>query len=200
MTANNSEIELTGPSAPRSRRAEVMQWAVTALVVAAVAVAGFVLGRVTGEGGTEQAQLAERSTGDLLAEAVALHTSGLVDPAVERYEAILVLDPANALALYNLGQIAQQRGEVERSVDFYDRAVASDPSLTSAAFNRAIALRDLGREEDAIAAFEAILASDPDSVGVLFNLGNLYIARGDAERGVALVNRAVELDPSLRGD
>jgi tetratricopeptide (TPR) repeat protein len=51
-----------------------------------------------------------------------------------------------------------------------------------------------------VAAFEVILANDPDSVGVLFNLGNLYIELGDVERGVALVNRAVELDPSLRGE
>ena len=124
----------------------------------------------------------------------------MVDAAAERYEAILVIESENALALYNLGQISQQRGDLERSLDLYGRATAADPSLTSAAFNRAIALRDLGREDEAIAAFEAILANDPDSVGVLFNLGNMYIARGDAERGVALVNRAVELDPSLRGD
>lgn len=166
----------------------------------AIGLGGFLIGRATTTDTPDTTAESERSVGDLLAEAVALHSSGLTDVAIERYEAILVIDPTNALALYNLGQITQARGDLQGAIDFYDQALQSDPSLASAAFNRAIALRDSGREQDAIAAFEAILAEDPDSVGVLFNLGNLYISLGDPERGVALVNRATELDPSLRGD
>jgi tetratricopeptide (TPR) repeat protein len=170
------------------------------VVLVAIGVGGFLLGRSTTPGSQGTAVESDRSVGDLLAEAVALHSSGLTDVAVERYQFILESDPSNALALYNLGQITQQRGDLQGAIDFYDRALVADPSLASAAFNRAIALRDSGRKADAVAGFEAILVADPDSVGVLFNLGNLYIELGDPERGVQLVNRAVELDPSLRGD
>ena len=188
-------VESTVPVRP-----EALLWVLTVLLVVAVGVGGFFIGRATAPQGSDEDATSERSTSDLLAEAVALHSSGLVDAAADRYEAILVIEEQNALALYNLGQISQQRGDLERALDLYGRAIASDPSLTSAAYNRAIALRDLGREDEAVAAFEAILATDPDSIGVLFNLGNLYIELGDPERGVALVNRAVELDPSLRGE
>jgi tetratricopeptide (TPR) repeat protein len=181
-------------------RPEALLWVLTVVLVVSVGVAGFLIGRATAPEGSEEVATIERSAGDLLAEAVALHSSGLVDAAADRYEAILAIESENALALYNLGQISQQRGEPERALDLYGRAIASDPSLISAAYNRAIALRDLGRVDQAVAAFEVILANDPDSVGVLFNLGNLYIELGDVERGVALVNRAVVLDPSLRGE
>jgi tetratricopeptide (TPR) repeat protein len=190
-----SDMVSDGDSKSRATR-----WGIALAVLVVVGAGAFLIGRWTAPGGDPVVTESERSVGDLLAEAVALHSSGLTDVAIERYDAILVLEPNNALALYNLGQITQQRGSLEESIALYDRALASDPSLASAAFNRAIALRELGREDEAIAGFEAILAEDPDSVGALFNLGNLYIARGEPERGVELVNRAVELDPSLRGD
>lgn len=175
---------------------------VAAIVVSLVALLGvsFFLGRFTAPGSETATVGSDQTVDELLAEAVALHSNGLTDLAVERYEAILAADPENALALYNLGQITQQQGVLNEAIELYDRALQSDPELASAAFNRAIALRDLGRVDEAIAGFEAILANDPDSVGALFNLGNLFISQGDAERGVALVNRALELDPSLRGD
>ena len=185
------------PSAAKSR--SLVGVAIVAGVVI-LAAGGFLLGRATSPESSPTTAGVERSVGDLLAEAVALHASGLTDVAVERYEMILAIEPGNALALYNLGQITQQQGDLQGAIDLYDRALQSDPELRSAAFNRAIALRDSGREVEAIAAFEAIISADPDSVGALFNLGNLLIARGDPARGVALVNRAVELDPSLRGD
>jgi tetratricopeptide (TPR) repeat protein len=185
----------------RSPRKGIGQrWTAAMLAIAILVLGGFLVGRATAPESDARPPATERSVGDLLAEAVALHASGLTDLAIDQYDAILVVEPGNALALYNLGQISQQRGALDRAIDLYDRALQNDPSLTSAAFNRAIALRDSGRESEAVTGFEAIIADDPESVGALFNLGNLYIALGDPERGVALINRAIELDPSLRGD
>ena len=178
------------------------RWHLVAVVVAAVVLGlvSFGIGRIT----TPDAQVGGGtdigSVDQLLTEAVALHSGGLVDEASTRYEQILVIEPNNSFALYNLGQIAQLRGALPDAIGYYDRALAVDPGFMSAEFNRAVALRDLRRTDEAIAAFEAILVVDPDGVGALFSLGHLYIAEGDAIRGVPLVNRALELDPSLRGD
>ena len=175
------------------------RWVVVAAVaLLAVGLIGFLAGRSTAP--QESALPDDASVEELLTEAVALHSGGVIDEAAKRYEAILAVEPDNVLALYNLGQITQQRGVLPTAIEYYDRALAADPTFSTAAFNRAIALRDLGRTDEAIAAFQALLDANPDSVGALFNLGNLYISLGDAERGVPLVNRAVELDPSLRGD
>jgi len=200
--ANTHEAQepTADPTPPAAGAPGWRRWALVVVTVVALGAVGFAVGRATAPDDRTTSSTTERSVGDLLAEAVALHASGMTDVAIERYDEILAVDPSNALALYNLGQITQQRGNLAGSIEYYDRALASDPSLSSAAFNRAIALRDLGRQDEAIAGFEAILADDPDSVGALFNLGNLYVSIGDAERGVPLINRAVELDPSLRGD
>ena len=197
---NEVDEAMTDSPLKTPQRSNLRLVALLGVLVLIIGLGGFLLGRATApQDSPEQTELTASVT-DLLDEAVRLHASGLTELAIDRYEAILEIEPGNVLALYNLGQITQQRGDLEGAIGLYDRALQGDPSLASAAFNRAIALRDLGREEEAIAGFEAILAADPDSVGALFNLGNLYIAQGDPARGVALVNRATELDPSLRGD
>jgi tetratricopeptide (TPR) repeat protein len=58
--------------------------------------------------------------------------------------------------------------------------------------------RDLGRTQDAIAALRKVIEADPKSVGGLYNLGVLLIAEGKVQEGTNLVNRAIEIDPSLR--
>jgi tetratricopeptide (TPR) repeat protein len=200
----DGEAEAGNPVATRSVIQQRRYVVVIVVVALLLGLLGFGIGRVTspdtGSGGQSSATSTPDSIDQLLIEAVALHSGGLVDQAAGRYEQVLVIEPNNAIALYNLGQIAQIRGALADAIGYYERAIVADPDFTSAEFNRAVALRDLGRTSEAIAAFEAIIEQDPDSVGALFNLGNLYISEGDALRGVALVNRAVELDPGLRGD
>lgn len=178
-----------------------------AIVALAVLVGAFLLGRATapdataasgGRGGNTQTT--EPVANDPLTRALELHNAGNLAEAELLYQQVLDDDDANQYALYNLGQIAQTRGDLEIAIVYYDRALAVDPQMQSAAYNRAIALRDVGRVEDSIAAFESLLVANPDSVGILFNLGNLLISQGDVERGTELVNRAVELEPSLRGN
>jgi len=146
------------------------------------------------------------STGDeRLDAALALHFQGDLDGAAEIYNEILETTPNNEYALYNLGLIAQVQGSVGEAIGYYDRSLAIDPNLFAAAYNRGLALRDLGQIDEAIEALETLAAREgeltPDELGrTLFNLGNLYIAKGDAEQGVPLVERGVELNPELRGD
>lgn len=139
-----------------------------------------------------------------LDRALALHNAGELDQALALYEAILVDNPNNEYALYNIGQINHVRGNPAEALGFYDRAIAINPEFKTAQYNRAIALRDLGRPDESIVAFETLLAQeeagDGATAGVLFNLGNLLISQGDAERGTELVNRATGIDPTLRGD
>jgi tetratricopeptide (TPR) repeat protein len=182
-----------------------------AVVLLALIVGAFLLGRSTassdtdtsasngsGSGSSSQGQTAP--AGDLLSTALERHNAGQLDEALALYQDILLTEPANQYALYNIGLINQTRGANEVAIEYYDRALAVDAAFTDAAYNRALALRDVGQIDESIAEFEVLLVANPDNVGVLYNLGNLLISQGDVVRGAELVNQAVELNPSLRGD
>lgn len=175
-----------------------------AVVVFALVVGAFLLGRSSGT--TETAPVGPPATPpaelvlDPLSRALELHNAGQLDEALAAYQEILLDEPTNQYALYNIGLINQTRENNEVAIDYYDRALAIDPAFTVASYNRALALRDAGRLDESLAAFEVLLVQDGDNVGVLYNYGNLLISQGEVERGTELVNRAIELDPSLRGD
>jgi tetratricopeptide (TPR) repeat protein len=178
-----------------------------AVVALAVLIGIFLLGRASAPGddvatggAATGGQVTDATSDDLLSQALGLHSAGNLAEAEQLYQQILSDDASNKFALYNLGQIAQTRNDLAVAIGFYDRALVVDPQMEPALYNRAIALRDVGRTDESLAAFEGLLASNPDSVGVLFNLGNLLISQGDVVRGTELVNRAVELEPSLRGN
>jgi tetratricopeptide (TPR) repeat protein len=141
-----------------------------------------------------------QAAGDPLSQALALHNAGRLDEALVIYQELLLTEPNNQYAAYNIGLINQTRGNNEVAIDFYDRALASDGSFSSAGYNRALSLRDVGRIDDSLAQFEVLMFQDGDNASMLYNYGNLLIAQGQVEQGVELVNRAIELNPALRGD
>jgi tetratricopeptide (TPR) repeat protein len=94
--------------------------------------------------------------------------------------------------------IAQTNGNYPTALEYYDQALKVDQNFQPAVYNRALVLRDLGRIDEAIVELRKVVAADPKSVGGLYNLGVLLIAQGNAQEGTRLVNKAIELDPSLR--
>jgi tetratricopeptide (TPR) repeat protein len=142
----------------------------------------------------------KQSAAEVLAAGLAAHEAGRIDEAQRLYEQLLQDDPTNRFALYNLGVIAQGRGDHDAAVERYDAALAVDPKFVSALYNRGVAYESLGRNENAEADFGAVLGLDPKHARAMYHLGSLLIARGDAERGIAMVAEATQLEPALRGD
>ena len=171
------------------------------ILVLIIGGAGYMLGRSSNDsGGTAGSSKSSVTTlpSDMLGVALQLHQNGQLDQAVKAYESVLQTDQNNAYALYNLGQIAQTRGDNAAAIAFYDKALASDPTLNFVVYNRSLAYRDTGRNEEAIAGLRQVVAADPTSVGGLYNLGNLLISAGEVGEGTSLVDQAIALDPSLK--
>ena len=139
-------------------------------------------------------------TGDaeqILDDALAAHTAGDLDKAVDLYEQVLVLDPQNRFAYYNLGLIDQTRGDVAAAADQYEQAIAVAPDFTPAIFNLAIIRAEQGAVEEAIGLYRDVIAIDGTDARAHLNLGFLLIASGERKEGQRELDRAVELDPSL---
>ena len=133
-----------------------------------------------------------------LDQALALHTAGKLDEAVVAYKAILVADPANKFALYNLGQIAQQRGGVDEATTDYAGALKIDSSYVPALYNLSLIKAAKGDTDGAIALLRTAVAVEPKNANANFNLGKLLITSGKDVEGADFVAKAVALDPSLK--
>jgi tetratricopeptide (TPR) repeat protein len=137
------------------------------------------------------------SATQVLDSALQAHAAGHLDEAVRLYEKVLVLDPQNKYAYYNLGLISQTRGLVDDAAARYEQAIAVDPGFTPAMFNLAIIRAEQGAVDDAIALYRDVIAADETDANAHLNLGFLLIDTGEQREGEQELERAVELDPSL---
>ena len=139
-------------------------------------------------------------TGDaeeVLNEALAAHSAGDLDEAVDLYEEVLVLDPQNRFAYYNLGLIDQTRGHDDAAADEYEQAIAVAPGFTAPMFNLAIIRAEQGAIDEAIGLYRDVIAVDDTDARAHLNLGFLLVDAGEREEGERELARAVELDPTL---
>ena len=133
----------------------------------------------------------------VLDSALEAHAAGDLDKAADLYERVLVLDPQNQFAYYNLGLIDQTRGLDDEAAAEYEQAIALAPGFTPPMFNLAIIRAKLGAIDEAIQLYRDVIAVNDGDAGAHLNLGFLLIDSGERKQGRQELARAVELDPSL---
>lgn len=138
-----------------------------------------------------------RTADEVLAAALEAHAAGNLDEAVDLYEEVLVLDPQNRFAYYNLGLIDQTRGLVDQATEEYRQAIAVAPRFTPAIFNLAIIRAEQGAVDEAIGLYRDVIAVHADDARAHLNLGFLLFGSGERQEGQDELALAVELDPSL---
>lgn len=68
------------------------------------------------------------------------------------FDAVLAIDPNDAPALTNLGNLENEAGSYEAALARYDAAIVADADYANAHFNKSIALKALGRIGEAVRA------------------------------------------------
>ncbi len=100
----------------------------------------------------------------------------------------------DARAIYGLGALYSQSGDVDKALSAYERVIALSPDNVRALNNAAWLLR--GRDAARAAAYaEKALQWSPDDPAVLDTAGVVHLDTGKTARAVALLERAVERAP-----
>jgi tetratricopeptide (TPR) repeat protein len=185
-TAVNDQPDLD-PQRTAQRRRKLL----AVVLVLAAAIIGFAV--VVSVTQSDEGPSAET----LLEDGLAAQLAGDSDSAEALYLRLLRIDPDNVLGVYNLGVLRQSEQRPDEAATFYRRALELDGDMTSAQLNLAWALRDLGDLDGAVDALRDLQERRPDDPWVVFNLGQMLIASGEIKAGADLVQRAIELDPSL---
>lgn len=95
-------------------------------------------------------------------EAIALQNAGRLAEAKDIYLAVLAKQPANALALHQLGVIAMDIGDYADAIARLNQAIEANPTFVAAYSNLGTVLLDHGEPERAANAFRTALTLDPN--------------------------------------
>ena len=132
----------------------------------------------------------------------ALHLAGIIaaqarqhDQAIDLIGRALTVEPGNAAAHYNLGNVLKDIDRHQDAIASYDRAIALDPANADPYNNRGSALLSLKRYDDAVAGFDQAIALKPDYAEAHYNRGNALRGAKDFEAALAGFDKAIALKP-----
>jgi protein O-GlcNAc transferase len=100
-----------------------------------------------------------------------------------------------AIALFNQGQDAHEKGDLKAAIDFYEKALKLLPDFPEAELQRGSAYLSLGDLTVAEGAFRKAVALRDDWSLAHANLGSLLVRKGKYDEARPVLKRAIELDP-----
>ena len=119
----------------------------------------------------------------LLAQAAAAPEEGsaaaLRKEAVRELERELAIDPTNATAAYELGEIHRRAGRLEDAQRLFEAAVAHYPDFDQARLGLGRVLLAAGKAEPAALQLRKAAALDPESEVAYYQLARAYQALGN---------------------
>ncbi len=140
-----------------------------------------------------EAQLAAEA----LTKGLAAHQAGNLAEAAADYREVLVHDPNNQFAYYNLGLIDQTNGATASADSNYSLAISIDPTYVPALYNLAIIKTAEGDLDAAIKLYQEAIHAQPNYAAAHLNLGFALLQNGDKKEGNSELSKAVALDPTL---
>jgi len=126
--------------------------------------------------------------------------AGEATAAEAHYRQAIAITPNYAAAHSNLGNLLSRLKRHDEAIRHLEQAATLAPRDPGILNNLAGALRMAGGRMEAVARFREALALQPNYAAALSGLGSLLAQSeepGDAEEAVALLERALALDPSI---
>jgi len=139
--------------------------------------------------------LAQGGIEDLFEAAQVKEASGDVDEASRLYDMCARAERADAIALYNLGNIRLAQGANSEAVLAYRRAIARDTDFVEARYNLALALESSGKLKETLDELARVLDRDPNYSDAVFNRAQMLMKAGEIAEAKQLYLRYLELDP-----
>jgi tetratricopeptide (TPR) repeat protein len=162
----------------------------------AIVVAGLALSAIACSTDDSQASEAELAAA-ALQKGLDAHAAGDLPAAAAAYREVIIHDPNNQYAYYNLGVIDQANGSLASADSNYSLALSIDPAYVPALYNLAIVKTAEDDIKAAIDLYRKAIDAQPDYAAAHLNLGFALLQDGQRKKGKAELAIAVDLDPSL---
>ncbi len=132
----------------------------------------------------------------VLIQAAACMKRGEVGQAEQLIRGLLASDPRHPGALFELGRIANTRGDKKAAADCLRKAIASEPDNGKLYNELGFVLIGLGDRQQALGAFMRALEINPCDPDAINNMGAFHLGEGRLNQAVAAYRRALEIDPA----
>ena len=119
------------------------------------------------------------------------------DKALTYYTKASELQP-DAKVWSNMGMIFFNKGNMQEAQKVYEKSVVLDPRFVDARRNLGSAYAMQGRYKDAIVQFQEAIKYAPEQAVLYFFLGSAYKDSGDPAKGQPFLEKAYQMQPSLR--
>lgn len=100
----------------------------------------------------------------------------------------------DAVAIFNQGQDAHEKGDLKAAIGFYQKALKIMPEFPEAELQMGNAFQALGQEVEAEAAFRKAVELRADWPLAITNLGSLLVSKGKYAEARSLLSKAIEID------
>lgn len=123
---------------------------------------------------------------------------GLYAEADEYYRQALAIDPTDARAWNNRGEVQYRLGNMGAALKSFEAAIQQDPTLVAAWNGKGLVYEQRGDWDRAEECYREVLQRDPDRDemnAALNNMGNLNGRRGKFEQAIECFDRVLETDP-----
>jgi tetratricopeptide (TPR) repeat protein len=142
------------------------------------------------------AQSGAKSAAALLQAGIAQANAKQYQQAETTFRNVLVVSPANKLAWYNLGVLAQIQNRSASALSAYSRALSIDPRYTPAMYNKAILL-ERTNPQAALTLYQQITSVNPKAATAYLRESFVYDHLGDKGRAKQAKAQALALDGTL---
>ncbi len=141
------------------------------------------------------------SVDELLQEGVELHDAGEYEEAIDRYLEVLEIDSTSLLAIYELSLSYLALKDFENTLEHSTRVIDSghDQLSLGAYAVKSEALAEMDRVDEAIALLQVGLDAYGDEYLLHFNMALNYYKKGDTEKTLEHVKRAIDVDKTHSG-
>ena len=114
--------------------------------------------------------------------------------AIELLNEAIQLDPDNALAYFNRGNIYANLGQYQRAIEDLDRAIQLEPDNALYYLDRGLAYADLGQDQQAIQDYNEAIRLEPTALH--YNIRAFVYSRlGEHQRAIEDFDKAIQLVP-----
>ena len=122
---------------------------------------------------------------------------GDLDSAIALDLEAIRLNPAFAIAHYNLGVSYQARGNLDKAIRHYAIVIRFKPDHANAYNNTAVILYRQGKTDEAITTFQKAQELITDVPYLYYNLGKIFAKSGRIDEAIEQYRAALKIDPDL---
>jgi len=130
----------------------------------------------------------------MLERALNFKRSGRLQKSADLFQQILEMDSNQPEALYQLGQMAYERGQLETAVQWIAKSLQVNSNHVEALNTLAGILKEQQRFPEAIEFYQAALAISPNTAYLHSNLGLVFDEMQLLNEAMACYQRSLELD------